>query len=173
MSTAADEVRQVEAGSRDTAIAALFAQQYRPLTRTAFLLLGDRQAAEEVTQDAFVALFGRWDRLDDLAAAPRYLRTSVVNGCRSWMRRAVRRRQRSALVLVADETRDAIDDHGGVTAALARLSRRQRECLVLRFYLDLSEADVARSLGISKGSVKAHTHRGLTAMASMLGDQEL
>jgi RNA polymerase sigma-70 factor (sigma-E family) len=158
----------------DLAIGDLYAAHARGLVRLAWLLLHDEQDAEEVVQDAFVALHRRWGRLDDPAAAAAYLRRSVVNGARSALRRrGVRERYAAALaaerVVVAlspSDTVVAAEQRDQLVGALTRLPQRQREVLVLRYYLDLSEAEIADALGISPGSVKTHAHRGLAALRS-------
>jgi RNA polymerase sigma-70 factor (sigma-E family) len=161
---------------REAALAALFRDHYANLVRLASLLADDQGAAEEVVQEAFVGLFRRWDRLEDIEAAPGYLRTTVVNLARSRLRhRAVRRRHRPELLPDAPSPEVGVlarDEERVVLAAIGRLPRRQRECLVLRYYLDLGQAETAVMLGISEGSVKSHTHRGLKALAVALGADE-
>ncbi len=161
---------------REAALAALFRDHYADLVRLASLLVDDQGAAEEVVQEAFVGLFRRWDRLDDIRAAPAYLRTTVVNLARSRLRRrAVRRRHRPELLPDAPSAELgalARDEERALLAAIGRLPRRQRECLVLRYYLDLGQAESATILGISEGSVKSHTHRGLAALAATLEADE-
>ena len=157
-----------------TAYEGLFRNHYSGLVKLASLLVDDRGAAEEVVQEAFMRLFRAWDRLERLDAAPAYLRTTVVNLSRSRLRhRAVRRRHplgpldpepAADLHVIARQADDT------VFAAITQLPRRQRECLVLRYYLDLSEADIAATLRISRGSVKSHTKRAFTALAAALED---
>ncbi|MGH9157175.1 MAG: SigE family RNA polymerase sigma factor [Acidimicrobiales bacterium] len=134
----------------------LYRERYRSMVRLAYLLTGDRTAAEELVQDAFVAVHRSWPRVTSPAA---YLRTSVVNACRSWGRRrtleTVRRPQPAEpAVLVADELWDA----------LRRLPERQRAAIVLRFYQDLPDADIAAALGCRPGTVRTAVHRGLAAL---------
>ena len=145
-------------------LAALHRQHYRSLVRLA-ALLGDRGAAEEVVQDAFVRVYLAGDRVREPLA---YLRRAVVNGARSSLRRR-RVREQAPLTVVRDVLPG--EDHSDVVAALRRLPVRQRECLVLRYYLDLSEAEIAAALGISAGSVKTHSHRGLAALEKTLEDE--
>ena len=166
---AVDERRGVE-----LAIAGLYAAHARGLVRLAWLLLHDEQDAEEVVQDAFVAVHRRWGRLRDEAAATAYLRRCVVNGARSALRRRGVRERYAASLAGAERARRAVrspddvvtDRETGdeVIAALTALPSRQREVLVLRYYLDLDVAETAAALGISTGSVKTHAHRGLTAL---------
>jgi RNA polymerase sigma-70 factor (sigma-E family) len=144
----------------DDAVTQLYAAHYRSLVRLAALLLRDIGAAEEVTQDAFVAMHGAWRRLrdrDDPDKALAYLRRSVVNGARS----ALRHRK----VVERHAPRPAPAE---VMAALRRLPERQREVLVLRYYLDLSEAGIADALGISRGAVKSHASRGIATLRTSL-----
>ncbi len=158
----------------DTAVEQLYAAHWRQLVRLSVLLLHDQAAAEDVVQDAFVAMHGRWSRLRDPDKALAYLRQAVVNRSRSALRHTVvvERHARTSppgtgIVdgpTVGGARRDA------VRAALLDLSERQREVLVLRHYLDWSEAQIADALGISRGAVKAHAHRGSAALRAQLGD---
>lgn len=164
------EAPEVEAATEP--LRALFERRYGAMVRTAELLLGDRAAAEDVAQEAFARLHGRIGRI---AEPDPYLRAMVVNLSRSALRRrrvAQRFAQREWTgEPVAADAAASMADHDAAVAALARLPRRQRECLVLRYYLDLPEADIAAALGISTGSVKTHTSRGLAAMAQLLGGE--
>jgi RNA polymerase sigma-70 factor (sigma-E family) len=157
-------------------LAALHREHYRSLVRLASLLVSDRESAEEVVQDAFVRLHLRWRGLRDVDKAPAYLRSAVLNGARSLLRkRKVRDRHAERRTVVLSEPAaefGALDgaDHDRMVAALRQLAPRQREALVLRYYLDLSEADMADAMGVSAGSVKTHLHRGLATMAELLGE---
>jgi len=161
-------------GVRRSAFEGLFRDNYAGLVRVAWLLVDSKDSAEEIVQEAFMRLFQQWDRLDHVDAAPAYLRATVVNLARSRLRtRSVRRRHRSGPLdpEPAAELRVlARDEENEVLVAMAKLPRRQRECVVLRYYLDLSEAEIASTLGISRGSVKSHTSRALAALSSTLGD---
>lgn len=157
----------------DEAVSQLYGAHYTRLVRLGWLLLRDQGAAEEVVQDCFVAMHGRWGRLRDANKAAAYLRTSVVNRCRSVQRRrAVAARHepdRVASVPSAEETALHHDQGSRLLAALDGLPRRQREVLVLRYYLDLSEAEIADALRISRGAVKSHSSRGLAALRTTWG----
>jgi RNA polymerase sigma-70 factor (sigma-E family) len=162
----------------DTALEQLYAAHWRGLVRLAVLLLRDQGAAEEVTQDAFVAMHGRWWSLRDPDKALAYLRKTVVNRSRSALRHrgVVERyaaRQRPALSLAdpADAPTLVRDRRSAVLDALRALPTRQREVLVLRHYLDLSEIEIAETLGISRGSVKAHASRGSAALRALLSER--
>jgi RNA polymerase sigma-70 factor (sigma-E family) len=145
------------------------------MIRLAVVMLGDRAAAEDVVQDAFCALYRRFGSLDQPDRALAYVRSSVLNGCRSELRARRRGARRAASTLSRDAASaedDALlgEEHRQVLRALRRLPDRQRESLILRFYLDLPEAEVARSMGISQGTVKSTTSRALAALASLLGE---
>lgn len=159
----------------DEAVRALYATHWVPLVRLAALLLQETAAAEEVVQDAFVALHRRWPRLKDPYAAGGYLRTSVVNGSRSVQRHRqveVRHRQPGPPAAAGPEDRAVAASEGrAVITALQSLSARQREVLVLRYYADASEAEIAETLGVTVGAVKSHAHRGLSALRAALHDE--
>jgi RNA polymerase sigma-70 factor (sigma-E family) len=153
-------------------LVALYRAHHRDMVRLAGLLVDDRGSAEEVVQDAFVAMARRGAQgLDDPEA---YLRTAVLNGARSALRRRrVRRRHLRrvdgpAAAPGADQSVLVDEDARQVLAALDRLSERQREVLVLRYWAELTEAEIASTLGISAGSVKTHAHRGIAALAQIL-----
>jgi RNA polymerase sigma-70 factor (sigma-E family) len=158
--------------SADAAVTALYRVHAAGLRRVAVLLVDDPETAEDVVQDAFVRLHRRWLLLRDPDKALAYLRTSVVNGSRSRLRR--RRTERGFVPSVLDDHPSAehtvlrTADLRAVGDGLAALPRRQREVLVLRYYLDLSEAEIADSLGISRGSVKSHAARGIASLAARM-----
>jgi len=160
----------------DTAVTVLYAAHWRRLVGLALLLVKDRASAEEVVQDAFVALHRRWGRLDDQASAVAYLRQSVVNGARDVLRhREVEDRRRplpDPEPEGPEERAVRSAEHRTVLAALDALPTRQREVLVLRYHGDLSEQDIAESLGISRGAVKTHAHRGLAALRAAVQTTE-
>ena len=141
------------------------------LIRLAYVILGDRAAAEDVVQEAFLKLYKRWSQLRDTARAPGYLRVSVVNGCRMVLRSRARRDDRTAGELPwesAEATALVGEEQRRLLRAIRALPPRQREALVLRYYLDLSEAEIARSMGIRRGTVKSATSRGLAALGRQL-----
>ena len=147
-----------------------FRRDYVPLVRLASMLV-DRDSAEEIVQEAFVRTHARLHRVDpDKVTA--YLRAAVVNGARSQLRRRrVRRRQPEGTpgeVAAAEETGVANTERRELLGALDRLPARQREVLLLRYFADLSEVEIAEALGISNGSVKTHAHRGLSALATRM-----
>ena len=150
----------------------LYAAHYRSLVRLAALLLRDTATAEEVVQDSFVAMHDGWRRLRDNDKALSYLRQSVVNRSRSVLRHRVvvdRNAPKPAPDMPSAELGAiALLERSAVVTALRTLPARQREALVLRFYGDLSEAQIAAVMGISKGAVKSHTARAMTALRSVL-----
>jgi RNA polymerase sigma-70 factor (sigma-E family) len=156
----------------------LHREHYASLVRLASLMLGDVGLAEQVVQDAFVKLQLRWGGLRHLDRAPAYLRSSVMNGARSQLRRQKVRDRHDARRTVApaagtpEASVVAADEHDRVVAALRRLPERQREALALRYFLDLPEAETAAAMGVSAGSVKTHMHRGLAALAQLLGEND-
>lgn len=167
------------AWNADTAVEELYAAHWRALVRLSTLLVRDVGTAEEVVQDAFVAVHGRWGRLRDPDKALAYLRQTVVNRSRSVLRhRKVvdRHVEREAgygepTAPGADQALLAAARRTAVLDALAELPTRQREVLALRYYLDLSEAQIADTLGISRGAVKSHASRGAAALRERLGAQ--
>jgi RNA polymerase sigma-70 factor (sigma-E family) len=151
----------------DEAVTELYSRHYRGLVRLAALLLRDPWAAEEVVQDAFVALHSSWRRIREEDKALAYLRQTVVNKSRSALRhRAVVERHTTAEeYLPSAEAATMVRlDADAVLVALQALSPRQREALVLRYWADLPEAEVAAAMRDSTGSVKTHPSRGLTAL---------
>jgi RNA polymerase sigma-70 factor (sigma-E family) len=146
------------------------------LVKLAVLMTGDQPTAEDVVQDAFLGLYRRWSAVRDADKALGYLRSSVINGCRSVYRIRYRRQ---GITLdppepVGSAEAEALlgEAHREVLAALRRLPSRQREAVVLRYYLDMTEAQAAQAMGVSKGTVKSATSRGLTALARQLKEED-
>jgi RNA polymerase sigma-70 factor (sigma-E family) len=160
----------------DEAVAMLYGTHWHQLVRLATLLTRDASVAEELVQDAFVSLHRRWASLSDPGAAHGYLRTTVVNNSRSALRhRGVEERYRQPgppEPAGPEERAVQATEDARVMAALRTLSRRQQEVLVLRYYADLSEQDIAATLGLTKGAVKSHAHRGLAALRAALARGE-
>jgi RNA polymerase sigma-70 factor (sigma-E family) len=152
----------------------LFRDHHGELVRLALLMVGDLPTAEDVVQDVYASLHRRWRQLATPDEVLPYVRASVLNGCRSVLRRRGRAR-RVVAEYKNDDARSAesevilSEDRREVLAALARPPRR-REVLVLRYYLGLSEAEIAAVLGISPGTVKSTAARGLAALARDLGE---
>lgn len=168
---------EVDRGSVPVDLAALHLAEYRSLVRLAALLVDDVAACEELVQEAFVRLAARPGVLRDPAKAPAYLRSAVLNGARSLRRRRdpVPRLRLAGSTAAGPEQPEAAagrrDDEAAVLAALRRLPGRQRDVLVLRYWLDLPESEIALTLGIGPGTVKTHAKRGLDALASLLEDR--
>jgi len=160
------------------ALAVLHRQHYTALVRLATLVVGDVGVAEQLTQDAFVRLQLRWGGLRHLDRAPAYLRSAVLNGARSHLRRRKvssrhdDRRTVEPQAVTPESAALGRAEHERVLAALRRLPERQREAVALRYYLDLPEAEIAAAMGVSAGSVKSHLHRGLASLAVHLGEEE-
>jgi len=153
-------------------VTALYKNHALGLVRLAVLMVGDQPTAEDVVQDAFLGLYRRWPALADQDKALGYVRTSVLNGCRM-VHRARFRRDRIALDAPADvESAESTALLGEasreVLLALRRLPARQREAVVLRYYLDLSQAQAAEVMRVSRGTVKSATSRGLAALGGLL-----
>ena len=148
-----------------------FRREYTPLVRLA-TLLADREVAEELVQDAFVRTHGRLSRITPGKVAV-YLRSAVINGARSHLRRKMVQRRHlpppPPLAVAAEVAGLAAAERTEMLSALDTLPNRQREVLLLRYYLDLSENEIAETLGISTGSVKQHAHRGLSTLSATLG----
>jgi RNA polymerase sigma-70 factor (sigma-E family) len=157
----------------ENAVAALYETHALALTKLAYVMLGDKASAEDVVQDAFFGLHRSWGRLSDPAMAVPYLRRSVLNGCKSvirWRRVRARRVLHEPAAASAESAVLAGEEQQSVLAAIRRLPARQREALILRFYLLEPEAEVARLMGISPSTVRSTTHRALAALGQMLGE---
>ncbi|MBL7495637.1 sigma-70 family RNA polymerase sigma factor [Frankia sp. CNm7] len=158
------------------AVGSLYSEHRLELTRLALLLLDDRRGAEDVVQDAFVGLLRNWPRLRAQESALAYLRASVVNRARSQLRRrAVARRvgvryeppvwSAEAAALVGEERRAVLE-------ALRGLPPRRRLVLVLRYYLNLSDDEIAQALGIAPATVRSTATRAVRALGDLLGEED-
>jgi RNA polymerase sigma-70 factor (sigma-E family) len=156
----------------DALVAALFAAEATRLVSLARFFVDDRTAAEDLVQEAFIRLSRSAHRIRDPERAAAYLRSIVINLARDHNRRGlVSLRHRPPAVLdepSAEETAAARESRSEVVQALRQLPHRQRDCLVLRYYLDLPVEQIATTLGISPNSVKTHVQRGMRALASTL-----
>lgn len=158
----------------DAGVSDLYAAHWHSLVRLAYLMVHDVTLAEDIVQDALVTVHQRWSSLRDPHAALGYVRRTVVNSARSALRhqsvvdRYARRTEEDRVGSSPEQS--AIDhaEHDEMMRALASLSDKQREVLILRYYGDLSEAEIADALGISRGAVKTHAHRGLAHLRSMI-----
>ena len=165
-----------DAPSADQGVAALYRSHRLAMVRLALLLVDDLETAEDIVQDAFAGLHRRWATLASPDAAVGYLRTSVVNGSRSVLRKRRTVRDTAVPTDVEGGSPDSslllAEEHREVLAAIRRLPDRQREMIVLRYWSGLTEAEIAAALGISVGAVKSSTSRGRAAVAAALGGQQ-
>lgn len=150
---------------------AFFERHYAELARLAALLTGEADAADDLAADALVALWRRWDRVREAEHPVAYARGVVANLARSRIRSAVRERRRIAAFW--SQRSDRVEDPDvpavlDLREALQRLPFRKRACVVLRHAFDLSERDTARALGISVGTVKSQTSRGVAELERLL-----
>jgi RNA polymerase sigma factor (sigma-70 family) len=185
---AAGAVPGAAGSDADQAIAAIYGTQYRSLVRLAALLVGDAGPAEAVVQDSFVAMYDAWGRLQDRDQGVSYLRQSVVVRSRSIRRRMTAEvdaserappapsagQEASAAgqeTSAAGQETGAAPERPAVISALRALPPRQREALVLRFYLDLSDGQAASAMGISRGAVARHAARAMAALPSFMAPE--
>jgi RNA polymerase sigma-70 factor (sigma-E family) len=152
----------------DQALTELYSRHYRSLERLAVLLVRDVPTAEEVVQDAFVAMHEAWQRLRNAENALAYLRQAVVNRSRSVLRhRSVigkNQQEEPPDMPSAEDEALGLLERSAARAALRGLPERQREAIILRYYAGLSEDQIAAAMDISRGAVKSHTARGLSAL---------
>ena len=171
----ADDPAADSAGQPSDLVAGLFRAHAVALVRVATLLLGDQQSAEDVVQDAFFGLYRGLPGLRDRSKALPYLRASVINGSRSVLRarkRAfLRKVQHEPPVWSAESAAMAGEDRKALLAAVARLPRRAREVLALRYYLDLADHEIAAALGISRATVSSTASRALAKLARELKEE--
>jgi RNA polymerase sigma-70 factor (sigma-E family) len=150
----------------------LYRQHRTRLVRLAILLVDEAPTAEDVVQEAFTGLHRHWSGLRDEAAALGYLRTAVVNGSRSVLRRRKTARgyvpPHQANARSAESLAMLTTEHQAVVVALGQLPPRQREVLVLRYYGGMSEAEIATATGVSRGTVKSSSSRALDALQRIL-----
>jgi RNA polymerase sigma-70 factor (sigma-E family) len=155
----------------EAAVTALYQASALSLIRLAYIMLGDLPSAEDVVQEAFYGLYRRWDRLKDHSGALYYVRASVLNGCRSVIRRRAVRRRGVAHQPPADSAEAVVlsgEEREEVIRALTRLPHRQREVLVLRFYSELSDEEIALVMGIGQSTVRSAAYRALETLGRAL-----
>ncbi|MEV0096286.1 SigE family RNA polymerase sigma factor [Streptomyces sp. NPDC050738] len=168
MGTAVDDAAAAE-------FHAFFEAHYAELARLAHLLTGEADAADDLAADALLALWHRWDRVRAADHPVAYARGVVSNMARTRIRSAVRERRRITLFWSQrDESADDPDISAVVDVqdALRQLPFRKRACVVLRHAFDLSERDTAQALGISVGTVKSQTSKGMAELGRILGTQQ-
>lgn len=167
--TAADVVTQF--ADAEDGVVAVFQAEYDRVVRLAYVLVADAHVAEELAQEAFVRLWRHWRRLRDQEAAPGYVKQTVVNLARSRLRRRVlevRHRVRAHEEGLEPDVAGRLD----MVQALQALTPRQRECLALRYYEDLTVDETAEVLGVTPGTVKSQTHKALRRLEEVLGDDD-
>lgn len=156
----------------DKQFGALFDAHYLSLCRLAYILLGDPARAEDAVQEAFLRTFAGWGRLRQPALAHIYLRKAVLNQCRSKLRRRQTEARVNSVLGAADRTRDgnAFEDRRvadlDIAAAVRQLPTRQREAVLLRYFLDLGESEVAAILGVNVGTVKSQLAKARRNLAA-------
>ncbi|MFI0451925.1 RNA polymerase sigma factor [Actinomadura sp. 6N118] len=158
---------------REAALTQLFDTHYTGLLRLAVLLGADD--AEDIVSEAFCQLHRRWNRLRSAEAALPYLRSVVCNLTRMRLRHLQVVRKHADWTADSEQSAESVamlhDDQRALIEALRRLSARQRETLVLRYWLGLRESDIAAAMGISCGAVKVHTARGMTALTKIMQER--
>jgi RNA polymerase sigma-70 factor (sigma-E family) len=158
--------------NKDDLVASLFAEHYTGLCRMAAMLLGGADGAEEAVQEAFLRTYVGWWRIRHPERASSYLRAAVVNQCRSRLRRRASEDRGNRAVWAAgsgpDPAGTGIDDATALVAAVDTLPRRQREAVILRYYRDLPEAEVAAALGCSVGTVKSQLSKARASLGRRL-----
>jgi RNA polymerase sigma-70 factor (sigma-E family) len=154
------------------AVTAIYTTHYRSLVRLAVLLVGDVATAEEIVQDSFITMHATWRRLRDTEKALAYLRQCVVNRSRSVLRhREIMDKtapSRAPDLPAAEQDALTLLERSAVISALRTLPPPQREVLVLRYYADLSDAQIASAMGISISAVKGHTARAVSSLRAVL-----
>lgn len=156
---------------RELTYTAFVERQWAALYRTAFLLTGDHQRAEDVVQTALMKVYLAWPRVVSMSHPEAYARTVMVNQLTSWWRR--KSSTESPVLTLVEPIQPAFDDRvvqaRAMWAHVLALPPRQRAVVVLRYYEDRSEAEIAEILEISAGSVKTHAHHALASLRSRLG----
>jgi RNA polymerase sigma-70 factor (sigma-E family) len=154
--------------SRQRAVEDLFERHYDAMCRLAFVILGDAWLAEEIVMEALLRTYSGWGRVREPDRADIYLRRAVINLCRSRIRRAILERRAPAAEARAQPEPDRVLDRDEVLTAVRALPERQRACVVLRYYEDLSERQIAEILDCSVGTVKSQLHKARAHLARAL-----
>jgi RNA polymerase sigma-70 factor (sigma-E family) len=169
------EDASVSGASSSSAMDELYARHIARAVRLAYLMTGDRDASEDIAQDAFIRVFGRWRHLRRKESFEAYLHRAVINGVRSHRRRRgvedrFLAREAGFRIAVSNEPEGPLD--GRLRDVLLRLPPRQRAVVILRYYEDLSEDQVAALLGCSRGNVKSLASKGMARLREVLHDEE-
>lgn len=141
------------------------------LRATAFLMCGDWHRADDIVQEALIRLYAAWPRVSDSPAIKAYARRTVVNTALNHARRGSRREVPVSEIRELEARPEPVEARLDLVAALDRLAPRQRACVVLRYFEDLSVADVAATLGCRQGTVKSQTARALDTLRAILGPE--
>ena len=156
----------------EEALVDLYRDHAKELVEMLWVFVGDKGTAEDIVQEAFLRLHRAWSRLDHTRSVPAYLRATAFNLARSGFRRrmvALRHRPAAPPNAASAEAGAILrEDQQEVAQALRRLPARQRECVVLRYWADLSDREIAATLGLSPNSVKTHLRRGLATLEQRL-----
>lgn len=161
--------------SRDEAVAELFDRHYAPMCRLAYVILGDSAMAEEIVMEALLKTFTGWNRLRDVDRIDAYLRRAVVNLCRSKIRRKVIEARVNSAIHHRDERKapdwdpERHETSRLVWRAVVELPERQRATVVLRYFEDLPEAEIAEILNCSVGTVKSQLSKARAKLEAALG----
>ena len=161
--------------ARESGISALFQRHYGPMCRLAYVIIGDAALAEEIVMEALLKTYSGWFRIRDTSHADAYLRRSVVNLCRSRIRRKMIENRVNGVVQRREERADTAwnperhETSRIVWEAVRLLPERQRACVVLRYYEDLPEAEIADTLGCSRGTVKSQLSKARANLEKRLG----
>jgi RNA polymerase sigma-70 factor (sigma-E family) len=154
---------------RDVAFHAFFEQHYAGLSRLAYLMTGETAVADDLAADALTEVWQHWERVEAAGDPAAYARGIVANLTRTWIKKQVRARRGLRLIDLSGSAPDSdVPAVVDVRRALRKLPHRRRACVVLRYAFDLSEREVAETLGISIGAVKSQTSRGARQLAGML-----
>jgi RNA polymerase sigma-70 factor (sigma-E family) len=162
----------MEAEARREVLAELYGCHYAELVRLGFAISGDWSLAEDIAQEAFVRAWRSWGRIQREQSAPAYLRAIVVNLARTSLRGRRREIRASWIAEDAHDAEVSASASADVLKALADLPPGKRSCVVLRHYLDMSEAETAALLGISVGTVKSQTAKALQRLRASLADSD-
>jgi RNA polymerase sigma-70 factor (sigma-E family) len=165
--------RVVDTDTREAAMRTLYERSHGDMVRFAAFLCGDADAAEDIAQEAFVQVFRSWDNITDHDRLDAYLRVTVVNNVRGRHRRQTTADANPVphLTAVASAEDDALGRVGRdvVLAAVADLPLKQRASVVMRYWMRMTESEIAADLNISVGSVRTHIKRGTKTLEQRLG----
>lgn len=170
---AVEASRLTSGDARDHEIARLFEDQYPSMVRLAFLLTIDSGTSEDIAQEAFVRLWRSWGKVRKRESTTAYLRSTVVNLSRSSLRSRIRERRRMRAPTSPYESHESDPSmRVDMSRVLRKLPVRQRACVVLRFYEDLTEVETAQVLGVTEGTIKSQMHKAMKHLERELGGEK-